>query len=116
MFGNKVKKNDKLQILFFNDVYDVLVEAGAAPNMRNSFVSAHVDKGNEKYGVCREWRFQGHLGFGGKYWISRNKVDCYSEDFNKETEALITKINSKLADLFEKYDGLGLHIPEYRAY
>jgi len=29
---------------------------------------------------CTEWRFQGSLGFGGKFRYPRMSVDCYPED------------------------------------
>ena len=46
---------------------------------------------------CREWRFQGKLGFGGKYRSETNKVDCYREDETTEVLLLIDDINHALS-------------------
>ena len=78
-----------------NKVYDILVElGGAVENMRDSFVYAHMSKD-----VCTEWRFQGKLGFGGKYRSEYNTVDCYREDETKKRLKIIDKINNKLKEI-----------------
>jgi hypothetical protein len=44
----------------------------------------------------REWRFQGSLGFGGKFWYPEMAVDCYLEDETPDRLASIDKANSML--------------------
>lgn len=48
---------------------------------------------------AREWRFQGCLGFGGKFRFPALSVDCYPEDSNPEREAALTRANLRLAEL-----------------
>ena len=80
-----------------NAIYDLLVSiGGASETYRYSFISEHVR--NEDF-ACREWRFCGHLGFGGKYRSQTNKVDCYQEDETPERLAIIEKLNKELAKL-----------------
>lgn len=77
-------------------VYDVLVmEAGAFghPDDKASFVYAHQARG------CREYRFMGSLGFGGKYRSRTNTVDCYPEDMTPERAEIIARTNAALASL-----------------
>lgn len=83
----------------YNKVYDILIEAGADDLDRNTFVHDHTIEYNNK--LCREWRFCGKLGFGGKYWRRDNVVSCYSENLTPEREKLIKEINAKLALLPE---------------
>jgi hypothetical protein len=81
-----------------HQVYDILVEIGAPENMRKAFVwtQTHED--------CNEWRFEGKLGFGGKFWNEWSyieekfkwRVSCYSEDETPEREKLINETNQKL--------------------
>lgn len=79
-----------------NNVYDILVNIGdASERERESFIYHHTNEDD----VCNEWRFQGKLGFGGKYRESKNSVDCYREDLNPEREKIIEKINQELAAL-----------------
>ena len=92
-----------------NLVYDILVEECKAPeSMRDAFVCHHI---NELHQVCEkhayrsnEWRFQGNLGFGGKFWQSKERwyVDCYSEDMADMQKPIIDKANKRLSDLKEK--------------
>lgn len=51
--------------------------------------------------MCNEWRFSGHLGFGGKYWSQRNDVTCYQEDMTEERRILIDKTNEKLKEFLD---------------
>lgn len=48
---------------------------------------------------CREWRFQGSLGFGGKFRYPAMRVDCYREDETPERIKCIEKANTRLATL-----------------
>jgi len=56
-----------------NQVYDILVTSCGAPEPdRESFV---FDQTGDS--PAREWRFQGTLGFGGKFWGDTFNVSCY---------------------------------------
>lgn len=52
-----------------------------------------------------EYRFMGHLGYGGKFRTTYNswKVDCYSESETPERLKLISRINEELKKLYDKY-------------
>jgi hypothetical protein len=74
-------------------VYDILVrEAGAAEYWREDFIRSHE-------AGCEEYRLMSRLGFGGKFWVKRFGVSCYSEDLTPEREAVITRTNAALAAL-----------------
>lgn len=47
---------------------------------------------------CREFRFIGSLGFGGKVWSDSGRlyVTCYQEDRTPEREAAIKRANARL--------------------
>jgi len=80
---------------FYSSVYDLLIEYGAYPSHKDSFVEDHTGEG------CSEWRFMGVLGYGGKYRQLRNEVDCYPEDETPERKEIVKEINAKLALLKE---------------
>ena len=83
-------------IEFFNRVFDLLVSIGGAPeSMREDFVYHHARSDTP----CDEYRFQGKLGFGGKYRRKTNRVDCYHEDENAERLKIIERLNAELAKL-----------------
>lgn len=85
---------------FFNWVYTTLVRvAGALESQREDFIAAHLDP---KY-PCQEWRFQGFLGFGGKYYAGGNRVSCYSEDLNPSRESIIEETNRELEGIAEAW-------------
>lgn len=58
---------------------------------------------------CREFRFMGALGFGGKVWWNNGRlyVTCYPENRTPERERMITAANKRLAELVHrwKFDG-----------
>lgn len=81
---------------WLDSVYSILVNIGGAnESMRGSFVQNHEDERSP----CTEWRFCGHLGFGGKYRSETNKVDCYREDETPKRLAIIGELNDALAKL-----------------
>lgn len=56
---------------------------------------------------CREYRFCGALGFGGKFRNNGNRdnvpyVDCYREDETPARLGMIQLANDRLAELFIK--------------
>lgn len=86
----------KLTLNQANQVYDILVKMGSASeSMRDSFIYYNC----ESEDGCSEWRFGGKLGFGGKYRVQYNKVDCWSEDETPSILNLITEINNELSKL-----------------
>jgi len=94
----------KLSADIANKVYDILVEIGASETMRKAFVWTHTKDENQL-----EWRFQGKLGFGGKFWNEWSyleekpkwRVSCYSEDETSKREKIIEETNTKLCTLSE---------------
>ncbi len=81
---------------FYERVFDILIRcAGAPESMRENFIYCQT-KG---IGSCDEYRFQGRLGYGGKYWRKSNKVNCYSEDLTDDRAALIQDTNEKLKSI-----------------
>lgn len=76
-------------------VYDLLKEkCGADARLQPEFV----------YYFCgpnpgNEFRFQGKLGFGGKFRFPRFTVDCYPEDETPERLEMIKEANKALAQL-----------------
>jgi len=78
-----------------NKVYDILVTIGDAnERMRESFIHYHLRESGS-----HEWRFSGNLGFGGKYRLDENSVDCYSEDETPERFEIIKRINEELSKI-----------------
>lgn len=84
---------------YADKVWTILVEDIAAHEPdREQFVrwAAKVDSGNE-------WRFQGSLGFGGKFWKNAGRwyVNCYPEDLAlyPESQSVMDAANAKLEAL-----------------
>jgi hypothetical protein len=75
------------------------------------FVRAIVtvtDERDHKH-ICHEFRFQGALGFGGKFRNNGNNsntpyVDCYPEDETPARREMIAKANARLSALFNAED------------
>lgn len=83
---------------YFNDVYNILVEhagASAREDAKPSFIYSHV---HDTY-PCREYRFCGDLGFGGKYRAQTNRIDYYGEDKTKERDEIVQVVNAKLSKM-----------------
>ena len=79
-----------------NKVYDLLVSiGGATESMRKSFIHHHCINENG----CGEWRFQGKLGFGGKYFSRNNRVCFYTEDDTPERSEIRSQLNTKLTNI-----------------
>jgi hypothetical protein len=87
-----------------NAIYDVLVEhAGASEHAREEFVLTQTDR------HVTEYRFQGALGFGGKFWRTTGlrredpdlkwSVSAYPEDMSPERQQVIDAVNRALAAL-----------------
>lgn len=93
-----------------NAIYDILVEECGAPShadSRMNFVQSQIVE------VVREWRFQGNLMFGGKFWRqeygrpSRNNswyVNYYNEHQTPERDAMQEAANARLATLLHEWN------------
>ncbi len=80
-------------------IYDVLVQHAGEHDPdgyeRRAFVY------NQTRRFCGEYRFQGALGFGGKFWRSDGwRVNCYPEDRTPERESVIEATNTALSGLY----------------
>lgn len=62
---------------------------------------------SQRFPECREYRFMGEAGFGGKVWRSndgRVYVTCYTEDETPRLKELIEAANASLARLLASAD------------
>ena len=94
---SEVKMTEELA----NFVYDILMaEVGATEYWRENFVQVQLD---EEWGICKEYRFQGVLGFGGKFRRSNGRwyVDCYPEDESPERLEFIKAANRRLQVVYD---------------
>lgn len=85
-----------------NAVWDLLVaEGGASPteDARQQFVY------HQTTAPCREYRFGGLFGFGGKFYKEWKawRVDCYREDETEERKKARESINTKLVELYQRH-------------
>ena len=83
----------------FQLVYDALVKfCGASDRAydREHFVAVQCAEEPPT-----EWRFQGSLGFGGKFWRDngRFRVSCYPEDETPERLKALSETNMVLSRL-----------------
>lgn len=86
---------------WYNAVFDLLVSTGGThESMRDDFLYRHARLGEP----CDEYRFQGKLGFGGKYLRKTNRVSLYVEDETPERVALRDRLNTELASLLDTYE------------
>lgn len=86
------------QIDFYRRAFNILVaECDPSTDVfsgQSAFVNHFVEKGG------KEWRFQGTLGFGGKFWNNGGwYVNCYVEDETPERKATKAKVNGLLDEL-----------------
>jgi len=98
-------KSDFETAEFYGAVYDILVEHGGAGEwQRDSFVREFL--GDDP---THEWRFQGHLGFGGKFWRNDGRiyVSCYPEDRTPKLGKLVEKLNGLLNELVQRFISKG---------
>lgn len=91
-----------------NEIYDILVECGGArESNRDNFVWVHVkdDFPTDQY------RFQGHFGFGGKFYSDGSssrawRVSYHPDDVRQNLElykSLCSAINILLHQLWERH-------------
>ena len=92
--------SDQLPREFYEACYDLLVAEGHCRTesfMRGAFITFFTESDRDP----KEFRFQGHLGFGGKFWRSHrgHDVTCYPEDLTKERDMMIKRLNAKISEL-----------------
>ena len=92
-------RNDMTPQQIFNRIYDILCEhAGARDGdwQREGFVRLFAESAE-----TTEWRFQGLLAFGGKFWRNdgRYYVTCYPEDETAARRDIVEKVNELLKEL-----------------
>lgn len=83
--------------VFYGLTFDLLVDkAGASEEDRWSFMHAFMKDDRDPV----EYRFQGLLGFGGKFWRSdgRHYVNYYQEDVTGEREKLVEVVNGVVGE------------------
>ncbi len=98
----------KMSQIVAETIYNILIrECGASEYNRRQFVEAHCRIGFPETPVCREFRFQGVLGFGGKFRNVHGKwyVDYYQEDTREYRDAVVEIANRKLQTLREQVHG-----------
>ena len=82
---------------FYGRAYDLLIEHCKVSDeeSRPAFIRYFMEENG------REWRFQGSLGFGGKFWHNEGRwyISCYPEDSTREIKATIEKVNAHLKGL-----------------
>lgn len=88
-----------------NEVYNVLTSIGGAnPLTRLAFLHEFIESANP----ATEWRFQGSLGFGGKFRYNQSdesySIDCYREDETPEINAIISEMNVALEAVFKQWN------------
>lgn len=77
---------------YYDKVYDILIKGGAVERDRQNFVISHIDP----VYPCKEYRFQGYFGFGGKYRSDSNRIDYYQENHTPLLDALCSSLNLAL--------------------
>ncbi len=88
-------------------IWTILKEhAGAGEYWRGNFIACCTTIDNEH--PAMEYRFQGDLGFGGKFRNYQDRgwyVDCYIEDETPDRKEIIKKTNEKLNELWREIHG-----------
>lgn len=89
-------------------IWQVFVEECGCPNSAPRFMEFRYYLGR-KATFGHEFRFQGALGFGGKFYNDGRKwwVSCYPEHKTPERLAMIAAANARLAALRAGREGDG---------
>lgn len=98
---NYSRRNRALSAEQARAIWTVLVEeCGAREDDFDRFLYGHPGRDG---GVSVEWRFGGHLGFGGKFYNEGHcwRVGCYPEDADPVTARRVLRANRRLQVLFE---------------
>ena len=91
-------------------IYNILVEHAGVIDMESNkqpflyHQNGKVSRYNPD-GGCREYRFQGALGFGGKFYNCNGKfyVSAYSEDTGDKEQKIIDTVNELLKPIYEEF-------------
>jgi hypothetical protein len=90
----------------FEDIYAVLVREACGSSSQHleqaDFVHRCVSWSQEDPYRTREYRFQGSLGSGGKFWLTPESfhVNTYPEEITAARAEIIRRTNAALAKLF----------------
>jgi len=100
-WSNPVRSDRRLPPWIAHLIYDLLVEECGASTYRHdrgSFIHALTAREHLGY----EYRINGWLGFGGKFWNETQKfrVSCYSEEEDAETVLMVARTNERLQTLW----------------
>jgi len=92
------------------EIYNILVEYAGYYDCESNLSQFIYHQGENpskynEFGGCTEYRFQGKLGFGGKFWNcnSRFYVNGYSEDKGPKEEKIITEVNELLKPIYKEH-------------
>lgn len=87
-----------------NEVYSILVEeCEAQEHWRENFIQVHTDH-------CTEYRFQGALGFGGKFYSDHDwRVGMYRENETPERLAMAKRATQRIKEVKALCDVLNRH-------
>lgn len=87
-----------------NEVFDILYEhGGASEGLREQFVHYLTHRVG---GGGHEFRFSGHLGWGGKLYYSPRSYGAslytafYSEDYTEQRDEICQDLNKRLAEWY----------------
>jgi hypothetical protein len=82
----------------YDQAYTILVEeCGANELGRSDFLAVMLNEPD-----ISEYRFQGKLGYGGKFWPNNGPtpyVTCYPEDETPTRRGMIERANKRLEEL-----------------
>lgn len=95
---------------FAGQVYALLVQHAGARDDEDEKTSFVFHQTRTDHEVPTEWRFCGHLGFGGKLWRRSYGspplyVSCYGEDETPARREIIKETNRALEELCLKAHG-----------
>jgi hypothetical protein len=115
----KNKKNQKIYLKQNNrqipedlatEIFDILVKHAGyfkCSSNKQEFLQCQNESPSKlnEFGGCTEYRFQGKLGFGGKFWNINNKfyISAYLEDLNEDTNKTINIVNELLKPIHKKF-------------
>jgi hypothetical protein len=98
--------DNNTRLEFYDAVYDLLARTGNVPIFQRDKTAFTAYFGEPGWPSTREWRFQGHLGFGGKFWRNdgRHYVSMYREDSTPERERVLSSLNEAIEQLEREYN------------
>lgn len=85
-----------------NCIYDILVRECGATNEWRRAAFLHQMIGRPSIGSSGEFRFEGNLGIGGKFYVRSNGevyISCYPEDRTPARDAAILRAMESMEQL-----------------